>query len=333
MAGEEEIVEKKMEFQTLFRGERILLSDIDSLQASAPDLIVYAAPFMFLFVLIEYFVSRFQSHNIYERKETIGSALVGIGNVVIGLFLKAILFYLFIVVYNWLPWRMELKWWTLLPCYIIFDFCSYWAHRISHHVRFLWGTHVTHHSADHYNLSVSFRLSWMQYVKIVFFLPVALLGFHPIIIFVTNQVAILYQFWQHTEYIKKLHPIIEYVFATPSSHRVHHGSQEKYINKNFGATFMIWDRMFGTYQPEEETVVYGITHELERKLDPIQINFHEYIAIIGDVRRAKSFREALFYIFGDPVDIAAMKQKGAMLSREGTQESVKSGRLRVSSPG
>jgi sterol desaturase/sphingolipid hydroxylase (fatty acid hydroxylase superfamily) len=322
-------VEKAMEFQTIFGGERILFSDIDSLQASAPDIIVYAAPFMFFFVLIEYFVSRFQSRNIYERKETIGSIFVGIGNVVIGLLLKALLFYLFILVYNCLPWRMELKWWTLLPCYIVFDFCSYWAHRISHHVRFLWGTHVTHHSADHYNLTVSFRLSWIQYVKIIFFLPVALLGFHPVIIFVTNQIAILYQFWQHTEYIKKLHPVIEYFLATPSGHRVHHGSQEKYINKNFGATFMIWDRMFGTYQPEEETVVYGITHGLERKHDPFQINFHEYVAIIRDVRQAKSFREALFYIFGDPVDVAAMKQKSSNVEQEG----IKSTKLRVSTPG
>jgi sterol desaturase/sphingolipid hydroxylase (fatty acid hydroxylase superfamily) len=316
-------VEERSEIQMIFGAERISLSDIDNLQLSAPDIIVYAAPFMFFFVLIEYFVSRYQSHRIYEKKETIGSVLVGIGNVVIGLFLKAALFYLFILVYNWLPWRMELKWWSLLPCYIIFDFCSYWAHRISHHVRLLWGTHVTHHSADHYNLTVSFRLSWIQYVKIIFFFPVALIGFHPIIIFVTNQVAILYQFWQHTEYIKKLHPAIEFIFATPSSHRVHHGSQKKYINKNFGATFSVWDRMFGTYQPEEEKVVYGITHALERKHDPFHINFHEYVDIMRDVKSAKSFREALFYIFGDPVDVAVMKQRTNVTGNEPALETAK----------
>lgn len=301
-----------MEFHRLFGAENILVSDVERMQVSAPDIIIYAAPLMFLFVLIEYFVSRHQSHNIYEKKETFGSVLVGMGNVVIGLFLKGLLFSLFILVYNWLPWRMELQWWTLLPCYIVFDFCSYWAHRISHHVRFLWGTHVTHHSADNYNLTVSFRLSWIQYVKIVFFFPVALMGFHPIIIFVTNQIAILFQFWQHTEYIRRLPPVIEYIFATPSSHRVHHGSQEKYINKNFGATFIIWDRIFGTFQPEEEKAVYGITHALDRKHDPLHINFHEYVAIFADLRRATSFREALFYIFGDPVDVAIMKQKEQM---------------------
>jgi sterol desaturase/sphingolipid hydroxylase (fatty acid hydroxylase superfamily) len=204
---------------------------------------------------------------------------------------------------------MHLDWWTFLPCYIVFDFCSYWAHRISHHVRVLWGTHVAHHSGEHYNLTVAFRLSWIQYVKIVFFLPVALMGFHPVIIFVTNQVAILFQFWVHTEYIKKLHPIFEYILATPSNHRVHHGSQPKYINKNFGATFMIWDRMFGTFQAEEEKVIYGITHKLESKSNPIHINFHEYSDILKDIRQTSLWTRKLFYIFGDPDKVAKFKAK------------------------
>lgn len=296
-------------FQKFFSAEKIALTSMDDVFLGAPNLIVYAAPIMFLFVAIEYCVSHFQNHNLYEKKETIGSVIVGSGNVIIGLFLKTGMLFLFIVVYNLIPWRMELIWWTIIPCYIIYDFCSYWAHRISHHVRLLWGTHVTHHSAEHYNLTVSFRLSWVQYVKIIFFLPVGLFGFHPVIIFVTNQVATLYQFWQHTEYIKKLHPVIEYIFVTPSNHRVHHGSQDKYINKNFGATFSIWDRMFGTFQPEEEKVVYGITHGLDRKHDPIQINFHEYMDMLADVKKAKSVREALFFIFGDPVDIAKHNEK------------------------
>lgn len=291
----------------MFGANEILHSDSNDLLHSAPDIILYAAPIMFLFVLIEYFVSRYQNRELYEKKETFGSIIVGLGNVAIGLALKTVSFYLLIVIYNWLPWRMELRWWTLLPCYIVFDFCSYWAHRVSHHVRFLWGTHVTHHSGDHYNLTVSFRLSWIQYLKIGFFLPVSLMGFHPIIIFVTNQIAVLFQFWQHTEYIKKLPRIVEYFFATPSNHRVHHGSQEKYINKNFGATFIIWDKIFGTYQPEEEKAIYGITHPLERKHDPIHINFHEYISMIDDVKGARSLREAMFYIFGDPVEIARSK--------------------------
>ena len=296
-----------MNFETLFFADPIPLNSLSDLQAAAPDIIVYAAPFMFFFVLLEYGISWYQNRQYYEKKETIGSTLVGIGNVLIGLIIKTVLLYVLIVIYNWIPWRMELQWWTFIPCYILFDLCSYWAHRISHHMRFFWATHVPHHSGEHYNLTVSFRLSWMQYLKIIFFLPVNFIGFHPLVIFVTNQIAVLFQFWVHTEYIRKTPRIIEYIFATPSNHRVHHGSQPKYINKNFGATFIIWDRMFGTYQPEEEQVVYGITHNIDHKHNPVHINFHEYVDMIKDVKNAKSFKEALFYIFGDPEDVGNYK--------------------------
>jgi sterol desaturase/sphingolipid hydroxylase (fatty acid hydroxylase superfamily) len=204
---------------------------------------------------------------------------------------------------------MPFHWWTFIPCYILFDFCSYWAHNVSHRLRFFWATHVAHHTGEHYNLTISFRLSWVQYFKIIFFLPVAFLGFHPIILFVTNQIAVLFQFWVHTEYIKKMPRVIEYIFATPSNHRVHHGSQEKYINKNYGATFIFWDRIFGTFQEETERPIYGITHNIDHKHDPIHINFHEYYDIVRDVKQAEGWREVLFYIFGNPSDIDTYKRR------------------------
>jgi sterol desaturase/sphingolipid hydroxylase (fatty acid hydroxylase superfamily) len=296
-----------MSFTSIFGADPISFSRIAALEKSAPNIIAYAIPCMFFFVVVEIVVSRYQGKHIYDAKETIGSTLVGLGNVAIGVLLKTFLLSLFILCYNLVPWRMEFSWWAFFPCYIVFDFCSYWAHRISHHVRLLWGTHVAHHSGEHYNLTVSFRLSWVQYIKIVFFLPVAFFGFHPIIIFAVNQVAVLFQFWGHTEYIGKLHPVIEYIFTTPSNHRVHHGSQKQYINKNFGATFIIWDRIFDTYQPEKEKVIYGITHNVKHKTDPIHINFHEYFEIVRDVRNAKSFRQKLFFIFADPEAITNFK--------------------------
>ena len=265
-------------------------SGIDDIQNNSPNLIVWAAPFMFFFVLLEWYISHKQSRNLYDRKESIGSVLVGIGNVIINVALKLSMFIAVIWIYNMLPWRMSLNWWTFLPCYIIFDLCSYWSHRISHQQRFWWATHVVHHSAENYNLTVSFRLSWVQHLKLIFFLPVALLGFHPVIFFIVNQIAVLFQFWVHTEYIRKLHPAIEYILATPSNHRVHHGSQEKYINKNYAATFIFWDRIFGTYQIEEEQVEYGITHNIENKANPLTINFHEYVDIWNDMKRAKGFK-------------------------------------------
>lgn len=298
-----------MDLNSLFGAEKISFDTADVLQKSAPDIIIWAAPVMFFFVLIEYLISRMQHKPYYEKKETIGSIAVGIGNVVIGATIKLLMFYLLIWVYNLIPWRMELNWWTFLPCYIIFDLCSYWAHRLSHHQRFWWATHVAHHSGEYYNLTVSFRLSWVQYIKIIFFLPVSFIGFHPIVVFVTNQIAVLFQFWVHTEYIRKLHPVVEYILATPSNHRVHHGSQEKYINKNYAATFIFWDRLFNTYQPEEEQVIYGITTNIKNKANPLLINFHEYGEMWQDVKQAKGLKEKLFYIFGDPITIAEQKKK------------------------
>lgn len=296
---------------SLFGAPEIPLTLIDELNNKAPNIIVWAAPVMFFFVILEWYISYRQSRHLYEKKETMASIFVGIGNVIINLALKLTLFYGIVWLYNMLPWRMEYNWWTFLPCYIIFDFCSYWAHRISHQQRFWWATHVVHHSGENYNLTVSFRLSWVQHFKLIFFVPVALMGFHPVIFFVVNQIAVLFQFWVHTEYIRRLHPVIEFIFATPSNHRVHHGSQEKYINKNYGASFIIWDRMFGTYQKEEEQVEYGLTHKLEHKGDPIYINFHEYIDMWKDIKKAKSFKKKMFYLFGDPVDIAREKKNSA----------------------
>lgn len=293
---------------SLFGAPKIPFSGINELQGDAPNIIIWAAPVMFFFVLLEYIISYYQNRKLYEKRETFASICVGLGNVAINAALKLSLFYAIVWLYNILPWRMEFQWWTFIPCYIIFDLCSYWAHRISHQQRFWWATHVVHHSSDYYNLTVSFRLSWVQHFKLIFFLPVALMGFHPVIFFVVNQIAVLFQFWVHTEYIRKLHPAIEYILATPSNHRVHHGSQEKYINKNYGATFIFWDRMFGTYQAEEEQAIYGLTHELEHRGNPLYVNFHEYIDMWRDMKNAKGLRKKLFYLFGNPIDIAQEKK-------------------------
>jgi sterol desaturase/sphingolipid hydroxylase (fatty acid hydroxylase superfamily) len=278
----------------LFGAYRIPIESISAIQEGTPNLLIWAAPVMFLFVLLELFFSWSTNKQYYNKKETIGSVFVGIGNVFIGFLLKTLLFVIFVWIYNLLPWRMALNWWTLIPCYILFDFCSYWTHNISHRVRFFWATHVVHHSSTHFNLTVSFRLSWMQYIKIIFVFPVALMGFHPVVIFFTSQIAVLFQFWVHTEYIRKLHPFIEYILATPSNHRVHHGSQPTYINKNYGATFVLWDRIFKTYQKEEEQVQYGITEEITKHSDPIHINFHEYGSIWKDLSSTTSWRRRLF---------------------------------------
>ncbi|GAB2536203.1 hypothetical protein GCM10027085_28610 [Spirosoma aerophilum] len=295
--------------ESFFGAPQIPMEHLSTIEKAAPNLILWAAPVLFFFTGLEMYITYKQEKPYYDKQETIGSVLVGIGSVAIGLAIKFALLYGIVWIYNHLPWRMALNWWTFIPCYILFDLASYWAHRTSHEQRFWWATHVVHHSGEHYNLSVSFRLSWIQNLKTVFFIPVALLGFHPIIFFTTNQIAVLFQFWVHTEYIRRLPKWIEYIFATPSNHRVHHGSQPKYIDKNYGATFIFWDRLFGTYQPEEEAPIYGITTNITQKANPLMINFHEVADIIADVKKARGFRRKLFFIFGSPVKIAQEKQE------------------------
>lgn len=293
----------------LFGASEIPFEHITNLEQNSPQIIVYAIPVMAFFTLLEIGYSWHAKKDTYKFRESIGSTLVGLGNVGLNILFKVALLYGAVWIYNAVPWRMEMSWWTLLPCYILFDFFSYWSHRISHFNRFFWTTHIVHHSAESYNLTVSFRLSWLQNLKVVFFLPVALAGFHPVIFFVTSQIAVLFQFWVHTEYIGKLHPIIEYIFATPSNHRVHHGSQEKYLDKNFAATFIIWDRIFGTYHQEQEQPEYGLTTKIGNRLNPLYLNFHELNDMIKDVRNARGIREKLFYAFSSPSKIHQRKLK------------------------
>jgi sterol desaturase/sphingolipid hydroxylase (fatty acid hydroxylase superfamily) len=296
---------------SIFGAPKITLKDIEDIDSNAPQLILWAIPIMIFFTVVEYIAAkREQKHDVYDHTELQGSVLVGLGNLLSNYVTKFILFLVVVFFYNLVPWRQEFRWWLFIPCYIIQDLCSYWAHRISHEQRFWWATHVPHHSANHYNLAVSFRLSWIQQFKILFFIPVTIAGFHPLVFFVVNQVAVLFQFWVHTEYIKKLPRWIEYVFATPSNHRVHHGTQEKYLDRNYGATFIIWDRMFGTFYPEEERPKYGLTTPVKSG-NPFFLVFHEAADIIRDVRSAKTWRQRLWYIFGSPVKIAKAKREAA----------------------
>ena len=292
----------------IFGVDPIPYSRIMQIEENSADLIVYAVPVMAFFTFLEMWYSWKEQKKSYNSKEAWGSLMVGLGNVAINLAFKIAFIYGIVFIYNLVPWRMALNWWTIIPCIIIYDFCSYWAHRVSHFNRFFWATHVVHHTAEYYNLTVSFRLSWMQHFKILFFLPLAFAGFHPVVFFIVHQIGVLFQFWQHTEYIKRLPKPIEWLIVTPSNHRVHHGSDEKYLDKNFGVIFIIWDRLLGTYHPEEERPTYGITTPITEKLNPLYLNFHEYGDMIADVRKAKGFRQKMFYIFGSPSAIARHKK-------------------------
>jgi sterol desaturase/sphingolipid hydroxylase (fatty acid hydroxylase superfamily) len=279
--------------------EKITLEQLLNLDFNG--VIWVAAPIMFSLVLLEYLLSVKQQKKVYVGKDSLASTAVGIGNLILNGFMKTGLFLVILFFYNLTPLRIPDAWWSYILCLFVLDFIRYWAHRIAHEQRFWWSTHVVHHSSEQYNFSVSFRLSWTQNLKVVFFLPVILMGFDPIVFFVIHQIEVLYQFWIHTEMIRKLPKPIEYIFTTPSHHRVHHATNAKYIDKNYGSTFIIWDRMFGTFQPEEEQAVYGITNPVN-SYNPVYLVFHAWIDVVKDLSKCRSIKSAWKILFGSPVD-------------------------------
>ena len=262
-------------------------------------ILMYAAPLIFLCVGIEYWLLKHDDHHHYDTEDLKASVGIGIGSLVINGLLKAFIVGLSLFCYEIVPWRIPNTWWAWVLAYLGIDVCNYFAHFIAHKQRIWWATHVTHHSSEHLNLATSFRNSWTQHLKIIFFLPVWLSGIHPVITFTCYQLDLLYQFWIHTEVIHKLPRWFEYIFVTPSHHRVHHGKNAAYLDKNFGTTFIIWDRLFGTFQEETEKPVYGLTKPVTSK-NVVYLNFHEWRDIARDVRKAKNWREVTGILFGPP---------------------------------
>jgi sterol desaturase/sphingolipid hydroxylase (fatty acid hydroxylase superfamily) len=193
-----------------------------------------------------------------------------------------------------------MSWVTL---FIVVDFVYYWFHRASHRIRLFWAAHVNHHSSEHMNFATALRQSWtVPFTRIVFYWPICLIGFHPLALMTMGAVTIIAAFWVHTDHIRKLWWPIEFVFVTPSHHRVHHGSNEQYLDKNYGNVLIIWDRMFGTFEPEREKVRYGLTRNINT-YNPIHIAFHEWSDMIRGALRASSLKEMARQIFGPPSDL------------------------------
>jgi sterol desaturase/sphingolipid hydroxylase (fatty acid hydroxylase superfamily) len=269
---------------------------------SSPKYLLICAPLMLLFVFLEYRYTQSKNIKAYEKKDFWASIGIGSGYLIATSLTSLLTIKLVWATYYYLcPPALLLPktWWSFLLCFVVYDLLRYWAHRIAHEQRIWWASHVTHHSSEYFNLTVSFRLCWVDQVKIIFFLPVIVLGFDPIHFFIAHQVAVLYQFWQHTETIKELPAWVEWFFVTPSSHRVHHGKNECFIDKNYGSTFIIWDRLFGTYAALSERPVYGITEPVN-SYNPAYLVFHEYIDIIKDVYAAKTWKDKWTAVFGRP---------------------------------
>ena len=292
---------------SIFGAQKISLENFSQLNEQIRPVAYYALPIIVVLAIAEAIAQWKEKSKSNNFKESFYSFVVGWGYFVSSYITKALLFGMIVWFYNIIPWRMELNWWFFIPCYIIHDFSSYWRHRISHTSRFWWSIHIPHHSANHYNLWINFRQSWFEQLCVVFYLPMLLLGFHPVLYFVVHQLNAVLQFWVHTEYIGRLPKWIEYIFVTPTSHKVHHANNEKYLDKNFGNTFLIWDRMFGTHVEYDEAPVYGLTEPIHTN-NVFHIVFDEAIEILKDIKNAKSFRKKIWVLFGSPAKIAAEKK-------------------------
>lgn len=193
-------------------------------------------------------------------------------------------------------------WWVWVLAIIGADLGYYAQHRMQHRVRLFWAAHSVHHSSQHFNMSTAVRLPWLipgRFLTSVVYIPLAVVGVPVWVIFLSQAIILLFQYPLHTERIGKLHPAIEFVFNTPSHHRVHHGSNNPYLDKNYGGILIIWDRLFNSYADEVEQVRYGLTHNIDT-YNPIKVNFHEFALMVGDVWRATSWRARAGHLLRPP---------------------------------
>lgn len=264
--------------------------------------IYYAIPFFLLTVVLEWaIVRREQSEGVgYEAKDAAASISMGLGNLAVTVSIKALTLGFFVFVSEFALFEMPMNaWWAWLLLFVVEDFCYYWFHRAGHEVRFFWAAHVNHHSSTHYNLSTALRQSWTTPLTgPLFWAPLPLLGFSVEMILIAQSVSLLYQYWLHTELIGKM-GAFGWVFNTPSHHRAHHGRNVEYLDRNYAGILIVWDRLFGTFEPEVAAVDYGLTKNLET-FNPVRIAFHEWAAMFLDIAKAKTWRGRLGYLLLAP---------------------------------
>ena len=254
-----------------------------------PNLIHYAIPFFAATVILEVILTVKIKLEDYEYKYAGTSILMGLGNVAIGLVTKGIALGLFYLLYNFYHlFEIPFVWWSWLLLLFAEDFCYYWFHRISHESRFFWASHVVHHSSKKYNLSTALRQTWSGgFYTFIFWTPLIILGFHPVMVLVQMSVSLIYQYWIHTEMIRKMPKWFELIFNTPSHHRVHHATNPQYLDRNHAGIFIIWDRFFGTFEPEVEKPVYGLVKNIDT-YNPLKIAFTEWYMMLKDFITVKT---------------------------------------------
>lgn len=269
---------------------------------------LYAMPAFFVLMAIEFLSYRFDKDNprpragISLRDSTTSLSIYALGYIVRPLE-RFIEVPIVAIAAAFAPMQLSAgHWWVWVAAIVLADLAYYAKHRMSHRVRLFWAAHSVHHSSQHFNLSTAVRLPWLipgSFLSSIVYVPLALVGIPVWLIFLSQAIVLLYQFPIHTERIDRLPRVIEYVFNTPSHHRVHHGANNPYLDKNYAGILIVWDRMFGSFAPEEEPVRYGLTKNIDTH-NPVKANFHEFAAMVRDVWRARTWRGRLGYLLRAP---------------------------------
>lgn len=262
--------------------------------------VVLAIPLFALLIGAEAAYSARSSQRIYDARDAwtnifIGFVSVGF-NFVVGLAIGLV----YIAAYESAPYRFPADaWWSWAALFFIDDFAYYWFHRVSHQSRLFWNFHVVHHSSERYNFSVAVRQSWFSGIlHWIFYAPLMLLGFAPWMFLTMRGFNLIYQFWIHTELVGRL-GFFEYVLNTPSHHRVHHGVNEPYLDKNYAGVLIIWDRLFGSFAPETEPPRYGIIKPL-KSFNPLWINTHAWSEMLHEIKSRKALSSKIKCVFASP---------------------------------
>lgn len=258
--------------------------------------LLFALAFLALELLNDVLTKRYSGARLLE---TLSSCLTQIPYYLSEMLIFGGAVYLYFVIYDMVPWQIPVNMHTAALVLVLADFTYYVEHYCIHKVRLFWLAHSVHHSSSMMNTATAFRFSMFDpVVSALFHLPLLLMGFNPILIFAAEVLVQAYQFWLHNEMIGKLGPL-EWIFNTPSHHRVHHGSDRQYIDKNFGGILIIWDRLFGTFAKEDKVPNYGLTTPMTSK-NPITVQFYEFPRLYKDLRSAKTFGQACGYLFRGP---------------------------------
>jgi len=263
---------------------------------------VVALPIILLMIFVEVLVASARNISAYKTNDSLGTLGLLTGNILMAVSIKGftLAFHLFLYEFRVFDLVSLIPIWFLwLMTFVLIDFIFYFYHRISHRSRFLWAIHMSHHSSEEMNFAVAYRQAWLGPIsKIPFFMILPLIGLDPTMIAVAGVLSTLWGIVGHTQIINKLGPF-EWIFNTPSHHRVHHGSNAQYIDRNYGNLLIIWDRFFGTFEPENEPVKYGLVKNVNT-FNPIKITFMGWQEIYQDIKNSTSSKEALGHFFGPP---------------------------------